>query len=302
MASMLPIAIVCVLVVAPIAFAAIGLLRARRVPEAARVNATAWPWSALLTSMLLYAIAFDLTFLVQELGLAVPKALTPGLHPVLYHNNHSWTGTHPLATLFQGTGALATLVSGVAAALWLRRTRTPRAWRRLLLFWCAFAGVFMALPQVVLGALLPNGDVGMALDHFGLGRNTKTAIGFAALIAMPAFAAWLLRPLLASAERAADVADARARMRFVFRTATLPGVLAIALIVPFRIPREWIEVVMVPAVVTVAGLVWLQAAAWAVDDVRVRAAPGRWPIVAIALALVALLAVFQGLLRPGIAL
>ena len=34
-----------------------------------------------------------------------------------------------------------------------------------------------------------------------------------------------------------------------FGFATLPAVVAIALIIPFRVPRNWIEVVMVPVVV-----------------------------------------------------
>jgi len=297
---MLPIALLLVLVVVPITFATIGLLRTGSVVSAARVRPP-WPWRAIAASALLYTLAFNLTFFVQELFLVLPKALTPGLHPTLFHNNHTWTGANPLALLFQGTGALATMLLGLASAVWLRRTRTTHAWQRLLVFWLAFAGVFMALPQVVLGAVLPNGDVGMALGYFGLGDGAKTAIGLAALLAIPAFALWLLRPLLASAEHPAEVADAAGRTGFVFRMATLPALLAIALIVPFRVPREWIEVALVPAVVTVVGLVWLQAAAWCVGDVRVRVVPARWPLAALLIAVIALLAIFQLLLRPGIA-
>jgi hypothetical protein len=36
-----------------------------------------------LSSALLYSLAFNLTFFIQELLLVVPKALTPGLHPTL---------------------------------------------------------------------------------------------------------------------------------------------------------------------------------------------------------------------------
>jgi hypothetical protein len=61
----------------------------------------------MLGSSLLYAIAFNLTFFIQELFLVIPKSLTPGLYPTLFHNNHTWTGTNPLQDLLQGTGALA---------------------------------------------------------------------------------------------------------------------------------------------------------------------------------------------------
>ena len=69
-------------------------------------------WRQTIGSALLYTLAFNLTFFIQELFLVVPKVLTPGLRPTLYHNNHLWLGENPLARLFQGTGALAIFISG----------------------------------------------------------------------------------------------------------------------------------------------------------------------------------------------
>lgn len=81
-------------------------------------------------SVLLCALAFNITFLWQELWPVIPKALTPGLHPILYHNHHSWTGHAPVEELLQGTGAVATLASGVLAAFGLtvaqRASPAPR--------------------------------------------------------------------------------------------------------------------------------------------------------------------------------
>ncbi len=37
-----------------------------------------WDWKLTLASALLYALAFNLVFFVQELFLVLPKALTPG--------------------------------------------------------------------------------------------------------------------------------------------------------------------------------------------------------------------------------
>ena len=81
-----------------------------------------------LQSGLLYTLAFNLTFFIQELFLVVPKALTPGLRPTLYHNNHNWEGDHPLERLFQGTGALAIFLTGLVFA-WLAQ-RGPAGLRR----------------------------------------------------------------------------------------------------------------------------------------------------------------------------
>lgn len=200
-----------------------------------------WPWRAALASALLYTLAFNLTFLVQELGLVLPKAFTPGLAPVLYHNNHGWSGTHPLAELFQGTGALATLLTGLAAGFWLRRARTAAAWSRLLAFWLAFAGLFMALAQIALAPLLVQGDVARALAYLQITPATVHGLALLALAAMPASALWLLGPLLDLADHADRSASAPRRMLHVFQLATLPGLAAVALIVPFRMPREWVK-------------------------------------------------------------
>ena len=298
---MLPIAILLVLVVAPMAYAVLGWARTRGQRALAVRPLPAWNWRMSLVSMLLYVLAFNLVFFVQELFLVLPKALVPGLRPTLFHNNHSWSGTHPLAELFQGTGVLATLLFGIACGWWLRRENTGAAWWRLLLFWLAFSGVFMALPQLATGALLPQGDAGRAMAYLGMGESARTLVALLALVAIPLYALWLLKPLLELAGNPAQVADSGARHRYVFLAATLPALLAIGLIVPFRVPREWIEVLIVPVVVTVVGVVWLQAGAWRQARSVVGTGSRSWPIAGTLAAVLALLALFQLVLRPGIA-
>src|SRR5690242_20981924 len=97
------------LVVLPSVLCIAGLKRA----PAARLPKRRWDIRLSLASMLLYVLAFNLTFFIQEFFLALPKALTPGLSVTLYHNNQIWQGTSPLVALFQGTGALATCISAL---------------------------------------------------------------------------------------------------------------------------------------------------------------------------------------------
>lgn len=69
---------------------------------------------------------------------------------------------------------------------------------------------------------------------------------------------------------------------------------------PFRVPREAIEVVAVPAAVSALGTIWIQACAWRrlPPPPRARAHESlRWPLGAA----VALLLLFQLILRRGIA-
>ncbi len=289
-------AVVLVVLVGPLLLALLG--RAQRASAAVPPPAP-WPWKLTFVSALLYTLAFNLTFFIQELFLVLPKAFTPGLQPTLFHNNHSWIGQHPLASLFQGTGALATLLVGLAC-LWLVRQGVSRS-VRLPLIWMAYCGIFMALPQVVIGALSAGSDVGMAMDYFQLKPPAKTIAALIALAAIPPLARLLVSPLLGLADHRSRIATAQARRRFMFQAATLPALAAIALIVPFRVPREPIEVVLLPLIVTFIGLAWVQAGAWRSPEVE---ADGAEPGASIGHALGAvllLLTVFQFLLRPGIA-
>jgi hypothetical protein len=253
-----------------------------------------------VTSALLYTLAFNLIFFIQELFLVLPKAFTPGLRPTLFHNNHSWQGTSPLAALFQGTGALATFLTAILCALLLQRGWGRSARIRLFLIWMAYNGFFQSLPQVAIGANNPGNDVGMAMDYFGLSPTAKTVAALAALISMPLIGFALTRPLLSLADSPADIATAGARTRFAFRVATLPAVGAIALIILFRVPREWIEVVLVPVVVTIIGITWIQAGAWRVRNVTAQGGLGNGSVAGLICAVAILLLVFQLLLRPGI--
>jgi hypothetical protein len=260
-----------------------------------------WDWRVTIVSALLYTLAFNLTFFIQELFLVLPKALTPGLRPTLFHNNHTWQGDNALAALFQGTGALAILLSGTASALTLARSTSRSMAARLFQFWMAYSGLFMALPQVVIGAISSQSDVGMAMNYLGLGTSLKTALALAALAAIPLVALRMRYPVLELAEKAQHVESAKGRSRFLFGVVTVPALLALPMIVAFRVPREWIEVAAVPAVVSLIGVSWIQAGAWwRLDALRTgRAGPVRsiaWPLAAV----VGLLLIFQLLLRPGV--
>jgi hypothetical protein len=253
-----------------------------------------------LCSLLLYAFAFNLIFFIQELFLVLPKALTPGLRPTLYHNNHHWEGHHPLASLFQGTGALATVIVAAALAAWLTRRPPRSATRRLFLIWMIFHGCFESIPQVIVGAFLPQNDVGMAMTYLRLTPTAKHVAALIAGVAIVTMAMWLTRPLLALAHHPDDIDSPSKRTRFIFRVATLPALSAVPLIILFRVPGSIDQVAIVPIAVTVIGITWIQAIAWRIETVRVGEATPvrtmRGPLIAVAIQFV----IFQVMLRPGI--
>ncbi|WP_077148556.1 hypothetical protein [Sphingopyxis sp. KK2] len=241
----------------------------------------------LAASTLLCALAFSLTFLVQELGLVIPKALVPGLDPILYHNDHDWSGDAPVAELLQGGGAVATLLSGLVF-LWLAGRVSPeRPTWRLFAFWMAFQGLFQSLSQWAIGCWLSGNDVGRMLTYLGAGPAAKGPLFVSAVIAMIAAGIQLARRYPIPGKGRIAIAQ-------------LAAVLAIAvvLIVPFRVPREPVEVVLIPLVVHLIGLGWL---AVGLNFRRDTPFPSTAPSIAGPLAaLAALLALFQLVLRPGI--
>jgi hypothetical protein len=300
--KLIAVAVVLVLIVGPVLLGLAGLIASRRVPaKAAGSSPVPWNWRLMASSALLYTLAFNLTFFIQELFLVLPKAFTPGLRPTLFHNDHTWEGLNPLASLFQGTGALATFLSAIACALFLRRGQPRSSTLRLFLFWMTYNGFFQSLPQVIIGAVEPDNDVGMAMDFLYFDATAKAVAALAALAAIPLIGLRLRRLLLSLAKEPASVASARARARYVSQVATLPALAGILLIIPFRVPRDWIEVVMVPVVVTIVGIAWLQAGAWGVRAVKTGDSGFGAPSIAYPLgAVLTLLAVFQLVLRPGI--
>lgn len=287
----------CTVLVGPLLLGLVGMM-AGRCPGSASTAAAGWRTT--VRSALLYTVAFNLTFFIQELFLVLPKALTPGLRPTLYHNNHSWEGTSPLASLFQGTGALATLLMGLLCLWWLRRTASRPGGHRLFVFWMAYCGCFMALPQVVIGALSPGSDLGMAMGYLQLGEAARLGAGLVALLVMPLIALRLCRSAPALAITPAQADDPCRRTRRVFWTVTLPALIGTVLAIPFRVPREWLEVLLVPVLVVLPGIPWIQAAAWRVRATRAEETRPETSLVFPLAAAVLLLLLFQLVLRPGI--
>jgi hypothetical protein len=83
---------------------------------------------------------------------------------------------------------------------------------------------------------------------------------------------------------------------------TLPALLGTALVIPFRLPREWVEVLGVPVLVVLAGVPWIQAASWRVGKLQASGSGATRvrTLARVLAAVVGLLLVFQIVLRPGI--
>jgi hypothetical protein len=172
----------------------------------------------------------------QELWLVIPKAITPGLSPPLYHNDHDWSGSLPIAELLHGTGAVATLTSGIGALWFLRASQNLSASWRVFAFWIAFQGFFQALSQFAVGVMVPGNDIDRTPAFLGAGDMMKLGILIASIVGMWSAGTVLARHIPPGASRCRQ-ADTRALAASLLITTLFCVVLCIA----FRIPRSAIE-------------------------------------------------------------
>lgn len=253
-----------------------------------------------LVSALFCTLAFNLTFFVQELLLTLPKAFVPGVHVWLYHNNHHYEGTHPILPLLQGTGGAADLLSGLIFALLFAGAGARSMTTRLFLFWMAFQGLYAGFSQLVIGALIPQNDMGMAYGYLGLAPAARMGMLALGLIASVLAGFWLARKAIALLATTGETLNAGPRMGFLFFAVLLPALIAGALIIPFRLPRNMIEVTIFPTIVMLFGAIWVLIGGALSPTAPRPAHPA--PSMAVPLAaLIVVLLVFQLVLRPGIA-
>ncbi|MCM8557893.1 hypothetical protein [Sphingomicrobium sediminis] len=252
----------------------------------------------IVKSILAFVIAFNLAFLLQELGLVIPKAFVPGLDPILYHDNHGYTPADPIADLLQGGGLVALLLGGIITMAMLQRSPPQAAGARLFLTWLTFWCWMMALIQLPMAVIDPGSDVGMALATFELPQPLMIVVALVGLLGIPMVAKALVPDFLAVGPQPVNLPTRR-----LIRLALLPAFVGLGLVTLYRLPGDLDRVLVFPAVTAAVGLIWVMALGWMIrpDERRVAHARNHRPIPfkGVAIALV-LLAVFQLVLRPGI--
>jgi hypothetical protein len=122
------------------------------------------------------------------------------------------------------------------------------------------------------------------MNYLRMTPEAKVIAAFAALAAMIPIGSRLAREML----------------RIMPLSTLWSALSAIPLIVAFRVPRELLEVLIPPVLSTLLGLAAVYATAWRIKDVEVIRDPEPVSIAYPLAAVIALLLVFQLVLRPGI--
>ena len=248
----------------------------------------------IINSAVLYALAYNIVFFIQELFLVLGKNWL-GLTAILYHNNHNWEGSHAKESLAQGSGAVAiflcaVLFYGVQAAI------NNRSWVKVLFIWLSFQGFMQSLPQFATAPFTPDTDTGQAFAYLQLGEVTAWVLAIGGFGVMVVLLTFFGRLLLRQAPLQLGIMESFRYLRWIVLYAALLGTL---LIFPFRIPP--IDRAMAAVFLLFVTLPSTMAFSWGKQQKAVtnNEINNRILIVPILLLLL-LLAVFQLYLRPGV--
>ncbi len=252
----------------------------------------------IVNSAVLYALAFNIIFFIQELFLALGKRWL-GLKAYLYHNNHNWDGNHPMERLAQGYGATAIFITAMICLFIARRMKWSRHWLQLFFLWLAFEGFAQSLPQFITAAGAPDTDTGQAYTYLAIPNGIGLLISIAGIILMLAIGMAYSKYLLQLSPSAQYVATASRRFNYLLHASVIASLLGIVLIIPFRI-MPW-DRAMAPVFVTLLSVPMVFANAWHVKEVqtinsKINEKIFAWPVIF----LVALLLIFQLVLAKGV--
>jgi len=256
-------------------------------------------YTTMINSSVLYAIAFNLIFFLQELFLVLGKKAL-GLEAILYHNNHNWEGEHPMTLLMQGSGALAIFLIGLICLAIFHFLKNSKSIWKLFVLWLAFHGLVQSLPQVAVAYLDPSTDVGEALvGYLNLSQPLHIILALSSIIAIAMVNIWFSRQLLEFVSNDVDLNNPKAKFMYIRFIAVGAAIIGSLLIVPFRIPP--IGQAITPFIIFVFSIPWIWASATV--SKHIRRTSNRineniyWsPIVF----LVLLLIFFQLVLAPGV--
>lgn len=283
------------LLLIPIIWGVYGFISTKGQPK----SKISYPGFALiLNSAILYALAFNIIFFIQELFLALGKRWL-GLKAVLYHNNHNWYGSHPMEGLAQGYGAFAIFITAIICLIIARTMKDSRHWIHLFFIWMSFEGFAQSVPQFITAFMAPDTDTGQAFTYLGLSQTTGWIIAFAGIIFMLVIGTLFAKFLLQLAPSTVFTENAKARFGYLFRIALLASVIGIILIIPFRI-MPWYRA-MAPVFVTLLSIPMIFAHAWKIKSLApVDNEINKKIFIAPIILLIALLLVFQLVLAKGI--
>lgn len=213
----------------------------------------------IINSAILYALAFNIIYFLQELFLVLGKKAL-GLKAFLYHNDHNWVGEHSEMLLMQGLGALVIFVIGVSCWIWLKFISDSKGLWKLFLLWMAFQGLVQSIPQVMISSLDAETDVGEALvGYLNLDQPVLTALSVISAIALALICIYFSQVFLGFANNSMELGNPKARLKYIRSVVGVAALFGSILVVPFKVPP--FRHAIAPFMVFIFSIPWVWAAA-----------------------------------------
>ena len=286
-----------VLMIGPVVLAAWGYVKWKKKP----ISQPDKKWNVvptIINSSVLYALAYNIIYFIQELFLALGKKWI-GLKAYLYHNNHSWLGEDPRDDLMQGLGALAIFILGILLMMLFFRIRKSKHWTSLFVLWLAHHGLIQSLPQLSSVPMDRNSDVGQAITYLQLGSTLDYLISYASIIAIIILAYGFSRWFMQFIPVHIDPDHGIKRFRSIFYLVLLPAIIGTIILFPYRImPVNRYQMTVMLLLVCVPAIF---AFSWLIKGVKPieNEINHKVVIVPIVLSILTLL-FFQLILAPGV--
>jgi hypothetical protein len=223
-------------------------------------------YNTMINSAVLYALAFNLIFFLQELFLVLGKKAL-GLEAFLYHNNHNWAGEHPMTLLMQGSGALAIFLIGLICLAIFRFIRNSKSIWKLFVLWLAFHGLIQSIPQVMIAYLDPSTDVGEALvGYLNLSQLFLIILAITSITATAMVCIWFSSQLLEFVSNDVDLNNPKVKFKYIRFIAVGAAIMGSLLVVPFRIPP--IGQAITPFIILIFSVPWIWSSAAVSKHIR----------------------------------
>ncbi len=257
-----------------------------------------YKWPLIINSAVLYALAFNLIFFIQELFLALGKKWL-GLKAYLYHNNHNWEGSHPMDQLAQGYGAFAIFILGILCLIIARVNKSSVHWVQLFILWLAFQGFAQSIPQFITAVIAPDTDTGQAFTYLGLNKTAGLLISLFGIILMLWISVAYSKLLLQLAPSKEYLVKTLLRSSYLFQVSVVASIIGVLLIIPFRI-MPWSRAIA-PVIVTLVSVPMIFANAWNIKlDQSTNNSVNQKIFITPIILLAILLLIFQLILAKGV--
>lgn len=213
----------------------------------------------MMNSAVLYALAFNVIFFIQELFLVLGKKAL-GLEAFLYHNNHDWIGEHQLTALMQGSGALAIFLTGLICLAVFHFIQNSRSIWKLFILWLAFHGLIQSIPQVMIAYLQPETDVGEALvGYLNLSESMLIILAAICMVSTAGICIWFSKLLLEFNSEEVGSKNPKDKFKYIRHIAVGAAIIGSILVIPFRIFP--LSQAITPFIVFVFSIPWTWSAA-----------------------------------------